>query len=353
MKVLACGGGTLGSVTPLLAVVEELQSRHSCQLVWWGTRYGPEKQLVIAAGFTWQTISAGKLRRYLSFNNLLDLFKVGAGFVQAFVRLLKWRPDIVLTAGGFVAVPVGWAAWLLGIPVMIHQQDVRPGLANKLLTPVASLITVTLAGSLNHFPRHKAVLTGNAVRRVFTESFDRTETLKQLGLADKPTVAIFGGGTGSQFLNDLVARQLPQLIKLGQLVHITGLTKKGAGAQPGYYRYDLLNKIGPVLQLADVVVSRAGMGFLSEAAALAKAVLVVPLPDSHQLDNAQAVSQAQAGLVIKQSDLTGERLVATLSQLLDDEASRRKLGFNLHNLINTGGAVKIANEVERVIKIKF
>ncbi|MDZ4230007.1 MAG: UDP-N-acetylglucosamine--N-acetylmuramyl-(pentapeptide) pyrophosphoryl-undecaprenol N-acetylglucosamine transferase, partial [Candidatus Veblenbacteria bacterium] len=293
MRLLCTGGGTLGSVTPLLAVVEELRLRYpDIQVEWWGTHAGPERLLVESRNITFKTISAGKFRRYASLENLKDIIRIATGLVESLWRFGFNRPDCLLTAGSFVAVPAGWAAYLYGIPVLVHQQDVRPSLANRLLSPVASRITVALRESVKDFSPGKVVFTGNPVRSVFMNAPTTAEARRELGLSpDKPTILIIGGGSGAKALNHIALEAEPELLKLGQVIHITGAGKEVHISIPGYLTMPLTNESVTVLAAADVVVTRAGMGVLTELSALGKAAVVVPLPQSHQEDNAKYFSE--------------------------------------------------------------
>src|SRR3989344_750964 len=136
MKVLMAGGGTLGSVTPLLAVAEELKfSRPDIIVEWVGTSFGPERKLVQTYGIKFTAITCGRWRRYFSLQNIFDLFKIVVGFMAALAYLINSRPQALVTAGSYVAVPLAWAAWVLRVPILVHQQDLRIGLANKLVLP--------------------------------------------------------------------------------------------------------------------------------------------------------------------------------------------------------------------------
>ncbi|MBU1038647.1 UDP-N-acetylglucosamine--N-acetylmuramyl-(pentapeptide) pyrophosphoryl-undecaprenol N-acetylglucosamine transferase [Patescibacteria group bacterium] len=352
MTILCLGGGTLGSVTPLLAVAEELQQRHKdLKIIWWGTARGPEKILVTAAGLNFLAWPSGKWRRYFSWQNFGDLFVIGYSFIKAWFYLGRLKPVVILTAGSFVAVPPAWAAWFRGLPVLAHQQDVRVGLANQLLKPVSTKFTLTLSKSATDFSNNQAVVTGNAVRSGFNQPPTVTEARQKLGLAvEKKVIVFLGGGTGAYFINQLVIDNLPSLTTLGQVVHLTGLGKTST-SQPAmdYWPIPLTADNLFVLQAADVVVSRAGLGTLSELAALKKPVVVVPMPGTHQEANAALLETAQAALVFKQTDLTSSKLIDTLSQLLNDSAVSFELGKNLSALIPTNGAKRIADEVEKVI----
>ncbi|MFZ5391009.1 MAG: glycosyltransferase, partial [Patescibacteria group bacterium] len=282
-KIICLGGGTLGSVTPLLAVVEELlKRRNDLEIIWWGTYNGPESRLVKAAGLPFVAWPAGKWRRYFSWRNLTDLLVIFYAFIKAWFCLKKESPAILLTAGGFVAVPIAWAAWFRGIPVLAHQQDAIVGLANRLLKPIAVKFTLTLSDSFKDFIKSdKTILTGNAVRMGFLNPPSVSRARQLLGLSvDKKTIVFLGGGTGADFINNLVVDNLAELTKLGQVIHLTGLAKSiSVESSLNYKTIDLTSDSLNVLQAADVVVSRAGLSTLSELAALAKPAIIIPMPD--------------------------------------------------------------------------
>ena len=239
-KILLTGGGTGGSVAPLLAVAEELNNPINppaplCkggkyEFLWLGTKYGPEKEMIAStsfgagekAGIKFRAISGGKWRRYFSLKNFSDLIKIKIGFWQSLWIMIKWRPDLVISAGSFISVPVVWAAWVLRVPILIHQQDVQPGLANKLMAPLAKVVTVTFEKSLNDYGK-KAVWLGNPTRRSLEIPNPKFQ-IQNLN-NNLPVVLIVGGGTGAEAINDLVWQSLGELTKFCQIIHITGKNK--------------------------------------------------------------------------------------------------------------------------------
>lgn len=354
MKIVCAGGGTLGSVTPILAVLAELRQRGGISVDWFGTIIGPERELVTAAEYRFHPLPGGKWRRYLSVSNLTDIFRIIVSFGRALAWFMQNKADVLLTAGSFIAVPVGWAAWLAGVPVFVHQQDVRPGLANKLLAPVARRITVSLALSQKDFPAAKVVLTGNPVRAEFVRVVNQSEARQKFGLvAQGPVITVLGGGTGAQFLNDLVVACLPQLTKSAQVLHLTG-ANRGArlSVAPNYHPLEFTNDTAAALAAADVVITRAGMGTITELAALERAAIIVPIPNTHQEDNANLIDSAGAAVVLSQAALTPEVLLGTVSQLLNDPSARERVGKALANLLPQGAAARVANEVTELVKSK-
>ncbi len=354
MKIICVGGGTLGSVTPLLGVIEAWRKvEPHLEVEWWGTKQGPEKKLLKSLGIKYRSVAAGKLRRYWSLRNFSDVLQVGLGFVQALWRFGLKRPEVVLTAGSFVAVPVGLAAKCYGLPLVLHQQDVRPSLVNKLLAPVADLITVTWPDSLQHFSSSRTVLTGNPVRAGFLAPADKELVCQKLGLKSaQPIVLVMGGGTGATFLNDLVIASLPKLISWCQIIHLTGLNKLSGASQNGYYPVPLASDTASLLTAADVVVARGGMGTITELAALAKPAIIIPLPESHQEDNAAYLERKQAAVILSQAGLTMGVFVDTLRQLLAAADKRNALGKNLQALMTTGAAEKVVAEIIKLLNIR-
>lgn len=343
---LLTGGGTAGSVTPLLAIAEILR-KHSAKLdfIWLGTTIGPERQLVEEAGIDFKAISAGKLRRYWSWQNIIDIGRLVVGFFQASYYLNKFRPTVIVSAGSFVSVPIAWAAKLFGIPIIIEQLDYRPGLANRLMAPLAKKILVTFAKSGRDYG-HKAIWLGAPIRPNILQPVNNDLTLPWFFNGQRPIILIVGGGTGASGINDLVIQQLADLTKLADIIHLTGRGKVGSLPQEHYQPLDFLNQneMMAAYQAADIVVARAGLGTLIELAALKKASLIIPMPDSHQLDNAQAIKEAGAAIVVQEKDLVDGQLTVQLKQLLADKQKQADL------ISNWPKAIKIANQQE-IIKV--
>ena len=349
MKVLLAGGGTLGSVTPILAVAQEMRRRDpDVDLLWVGTKCGPERQLVERFGIEFRTIASGRLRRWLTWRNLFLPFRVLHGLVDSLSLLRRWRPDVVFHAGGFVAVPLTWAAWLLGIPVHVHQLDWRPGLANRLSAPFAESVSVSFEKSLHDFGVRRTVLTGNPVRTEILEA-GREEGRELFGLSvDRPTVLVLGGGTGAAALNRLTVDALPHLRSDFQVMHVTGLDKM---VRPPvwtgvYLQLDFLNERMPsALAAADLVVTRAGMGTLTELAALGRPAVIVPMPGSHQEDNADLFVRAGAAVGFSQ-DSSGVDLAETVSSLCGDRERLGRLASAMRKLNSPQAAARVADLVK-------
>jgi UDP-N-acetylglucosamine--N-acetylmuramyl-(pentapeptide) pyrophosphoryl-undecaprenol N-acetylglucosamine transferase len=345
MRVLLAGGGSGGSATPVLAVAQALRKlQPNVEFLYIGTTGGPEAALAAAQDIPFAGVATGKLRRYFDLQNFTDPLRVAAGVGQAYALARRFRPDVAFSAGGFGAVPPMLAARLLKARTLIHQQDVQPGLANRLLAPLADMITVSLQSSLAQFPR--ATVTGNPVRAEVLAADPREAYLRLELEPGAPLLVVTGGGTGALGLNRLVAAAAPRLVESFQVLHLTG---RGRGVppvtdSPRYRQIEfLVDEMPHVLAAATIVVSRAGMGTLTELAALARPALVVPLPDSHQQANAEAFARLGAVEIADQPSLTPERLTERVLSLLADAERRDRLGRSLSTSMPRDAAHRIAN----------
>jgi UDP-N-acetylglucosamine--N-acetylmuramyl-(pentapeptide) pyrophosphoryl-undecaprenol N-acetylglucosamine transferase len=315
------------------------------QLLYVGTRDGPEAALAAAQQIRFAGIHTGKLRRYWDLQNLTDPFRVVAGIAEAYALARRFQPQVAMAAGGFGAVPPMVAARFVGASTLIHQQDVEPGLANRLLVPVAQRITVSLESSLAHFPRGRTSVTGNPVRREILEADPKAAYTSMNLDPTVPIVVVTGGGTGALGLNRLVAAAAPRLVANAQVVHLTG-RGRGVPSQTDSPRYRqiefLVDEMPHLLAAATLVVSRAGMGTLTELAALAKPSLIVPMPGSHQWANAQAFARLGAIEAVDQDAITGQRLAERIEGLLHDDARREQLGQAMAASMPRDAAERIA-----------
>lgn len=358
MNVLFVGGGTLGSVTPLLAVAEHVRTgTEPSAMTFWGTSRGPERQIVEAAGIPFCTIPAGKFRRYVDVRNISDLFVMKWAFWVTLARFVRHRPSVVVGAGSFVQVPVMWAAWFLRIPCVILQLDVRPGLANRLCARIARAIGVTFAASAAAFGR-KARVVGAPVRRSVLDAriMDQCEAKRVFGFAgDRQVLLVLGGGTGSQALNHLVVGALPQLTAVADVIHVTG-----RGTQPerpvlsverrgSYVAFELLtDRMPTALAAADLVVSRAGMGTIAELGALGKAAVIVPMPDTHQEENAAMLAKLGAVEAWDQRDCTPAVFAERIRVLFDDRSKRQRFSSVFTHIFCTDASSQLADVIREV-----
>ena len=350
MKALFAGGGTLGPVTPLLAVASEIRkSAPEAELVFVGTPSGPERRLVEKMDIRFLAIDAPKLRRYLTPRNLLLPLEFVSALRRAHAIIGKENPDIVVGAGGYASVPMGLAAKMRGKRLLIHQQDVVPSLSNRLLARFADRITVTFEKSLIDFPEGLATLTGNPVRPAF-EKGDAEKGRRLLGFrGDRPIVLATGGGTGSAFLNEIILLGSPGWTSFADLAHITGLEKSSlappALSDPKCYRQmDFVGEdIVHLFAAADIVISRAGLGTTTELAALSKPVVLIPMPDSHQEANASYIVERGGGKLFRELDLTPEQLVHFVRDMLEHPDTLKEMGESLNRIFVPGARKAVAD----------
>lgn len=348
--IVMCGGGTLGPVTPLLAVAAEIRRANpNARIEWVGTQAGPEKRLVEAAGLPFYSVSSGKFRRYLSFVNLADIFRIIFGFFQSYLLLGRVQAGVVVSAGGFVAVPVVWAAALRRIPVHLHQQDPIPGLANKLCLPFAASMSVALEASVKDFRLRGGVVpvwTGNPVRAEIL-SGSRDEAVRLFGLeSGVPVVLVLGGGTGAAGINDRVRGTLPRLLAEAQIIHAAGIGKASGAHVARYHEREILtDELPHALAAADLVVTRAGMGTLTELASLGKPCIVMPMPDSHQETNAALFDNSGAAMLLNERESDAEAFAASILGLLKDVPRRTELAAAMSRMSRPDAAARVATQI--------
>ena len=261
MRIILTGGGTLGSVTPLLAIAQKLKDKRvDVDFLWVGTKAGPEKELVLNSDIIYRGISAGKLRRYFSLKNLSDIIKTAVAIIQSLFITYSFKPKLIICAGSFVQVPIVFAVSAINmitprekkIKIIVHQQDVKKGLANSLASKFADKITVSTKKSLTDFPKLKTVLTGNPYRaEILNGQISHAIKLFKIN-PKKPTLLILGGGTGALRLNQLVTGALPKLLTFCQIIHITGKNKQtdGLKSMRGYYQTEFLKS--PLIKNATI-----------------------------------------------------------------------------------------------------
>jgi UDP-N-acetylglucosamine--N-acetylmuramyl-(pentapeptide) pyrophosphoryl-undecaprenol N-acetylglucosamine transferase len=369
MRILISGGGTGGHIYPALAVARELRTRYDAEILYLGDANGLETQIVPAAGLPMVTITAGKLRRYLSRRTFTDLARVPVGMMQALRHVQHFAPDVAFTSGGYVSVPAGIAARVESVPLVMHQQDVPPNLANRLLTPFATRISVSFADSLRYFPRRRTVLAGNPVREEILAMVgaDSAACKRQFGLSpDLPVLLVTGGSQGARHLNQVVVDALPELLMRCQVIHVSGNltyreTSQAAAHQLAplpalaarYKLYPYLNEEMPAaLAASDVALCRSGASTLTELAALGLPSVLIPLPPgftgSPQAVNAEMFRKAGAAEMVLDRDLTPKTLGAALYPLLDNTARRTLMSSASRTLGQPEAAATLAELVASV-----
>jgi UDP-N-acetylglucosamine--N-acetylmuramyl-(pentapeptide) pyrophosphoryl-undecaprenol N-acetylglucosamine transferase len=365
LRLAITGGGTGGHVLPALAVVDELHRRGALtDLIWIGSREGVERQAAEDASIRFVTIPTGKLRRYLSLRNLSDAARVPLGALAARRALASFRPDVVLSTGGFVSVPAVVAARGLA-PVLTHEQTAILGLANRINARFADVLAVShvQTESLARRLHRRVVVTGNPIRVGLTAG-DRLRGLQCLGFEDGiPVVYVTGGARGASPINQRIAALLPSLLDRAQIIHQTGPLTANADANylarlretlpdPVRHRYKIVEFIGgelpDVYAAADLVVGRAGAGTIAELAYVGLPAILVPLPGARgdeQTRNAQVLADAGAAVVIAQPEATPERLEREILALLDDSERREQMANAARTVARPDAAARLAEEL--------
>lgn len=324
-KIVLTGGGTAGHVTPNIALLPALKER-SYEIEYIGSYQGMEKDLIEAQNIPYHGISSGKLRRYLDLKNLSDPFKVIKGLGQSFRLLGKIKPNVVFSKGGFVSVPVVLAAKMRRIPVIIHESDITPGLANKISIPAAKKVCCNFPETLKYLPAEKAVLTGSPIRQELLNGTPEDARSYCHFKTGRPVLLIIGGSSGAKVINDTIRRLLPELLKNYQIIHLCGkgnldssLTKTEGYAQFEYISQQLKD----MFALSDIVISRAGANAICELLALHKPNILIPLSAAasrgDQILNANSFEKQGFSYVLKEEDLTESALLDAIRQVAENK----------------------------------
>lgn len=324
--IVFTGGGSAGHVTPNMALIEALQA-DGWKIDYLGSRSGVEQSMISAMNVPYHSIRCGKFRRYFSWKNFFDPFNTILGIFQSIALLLWLKPNVVFSKGGFVAFPVVFAAWMCRIPVIAHESDFSPGLANRLSFPFVKLLCVTFDAARQGFKNQKKILvTGTPIRlRLFSGSSARG--LSACGFDDKkPCLLMMGGGQGSQILNACLRAALDMLGKKYQVVHLCGaghidpllLDRKD------YYQIAYADDLmADLYAMSDLVISRAGANTVYELLALKKPHILIPLSRKSsrgdQIQNAAYFAEQGISLVLDEENLTPILLVAAVEQAMQEK----------------------------------
>ena len=348
-KILLTGGGTAGHVMPHLALLPYLKDK-SYAIDYIGSYYGIEKTLIEKEGIPYYGIASGKLRRYFDWKNFTDLFRIVMGVIQATYRIRRLKPDVVFSKGGFVTVPVVIGAWINKVPIVLHESDMTPGLANKIALRFANKVCTTFEPTLKYLPSSKGIFTGAPIRKEILEG-DKLEGYKFTLLdATKPTLLLTGGSLGAKALNTTLRDCLPVLTETYNIIHLCGKGNLDTSLlnADGYRQYEFIGEELPHLfAMADFVISRAGSNTITEILALQKPNLLIPLSAKQsrgdQIINAAYYEKAGYSLVLQESDLTTDSLIKSLTTLRDQQASYI---LNMQKAATANGTLNILEVIE-------
>ena len=369
MKVLITGA----HFTPAQAVIEQLQTIKGIEIVYVGRKTtmegdstpSAESQLLPKLGVKFVPIVAGRLRRFVSLGTIISLLKRPVGFIQAFWVVLTEEPDVVVSFGGYVAVPVVVSAWFLNVPIIIHEQTLVSGLANTISSFFADKIAVAFDKDYS-FPKRKVFLTGNPIRNSILNPSGKvsakTRQLLKLKTRQKlPLLVITGGNQGSHFFNQLLLDNLDYLVGRYLIVHQSGDSKfkdfeklserRNSLKHPErYFLYKFIDgeDLGAIFQAAELVISRAGANTLLELAYLGTPTLIVPIPYLHNNEqeiNAKFFAGAGLGEVIYQSELTGPRLLGEIERMVSAARDYRQKAQKAKSVVILDAAQKITRQI--------
>ncbi|HVF11246.1 MAG TPA: undecaprenyldiphospho-muramoylpentapeptide beta-N-acetylglucosaminyltransferase [Abditibacteriaceae bacterium] len=382
-RILVTGGGSSGHINPALAIIQaikEIAERPEADalpiFLYMGGKSGLEQKLVEAAGIDFIGVETGKLRRYFSFQNFTDMVRLPFGIAHAMEEVAKFRPDVVLATGGYVAVPPVLGARMLGVPIIIHEQTVQIGLANRIAARCATRIALSFESALEELPkslRRKAFVAGNPVRPAIFGG-DKNAAIQFANFAPEdnnlPTVYVTGGSQGARIINRAVEARLPHLLQFCRIIHQCG--QQPAGDEQDYDRLQnaaaellpesrrryfvtpfIAQEINHVYALADLVVGRAGAGTVTEVCTLGKPAVYIPLVPTggdEQTRNAQMCERIGAAIIIPQSELDGPRLLAELEYLLADSNRLQEMGWAAFTLSKPDAAQVMAEAVLELAK---
>lgn len=349
-RIILTGGGTAGHVTPNIALIPELEKR-GFEIHYIGSKTGIEKELIGNFDIPYYGISSGKLRRYFDVKNFTDPFRIIKGYSEAKSIIKQIQPDVIFSKGGFVTVPVVKAASRKGIPCVLHESDISPGLANRLCIPSAKVVCANFPETIANLPKNKAYLTGTPIR---SELFSGNR-LKGLDFcnftANKPVILVIGGSLGSVRVNEAVRKILPELLDKYQVIHLCGKDKIDEGLQgtEGYVQFEYIQKeLCDLLDAADLVISRAGANAICELLALHKPNILIPLSmeasRGDQILNAASFEKQGFSCVIREEELTSEKLLAAVKEV-EENKEQYKAAMSASN--QQDAVVKVADLIEK------
>lgn len=345
-RIVLTGGGTAGHVTPNIALIPKLKEE-GYDINYIGSYNGIEKKLISDFDIPYYGISSGKLRRYFDVKNFTDPFKVVKGCSEAVSIMKKLKPDIVFSKGGFVSVPVVYAARRCKVPVIIHESDMTPGLANKISIPSASKVCCNFPETVSYLPEGKAVLTGSPIRQEL-HSGNKIKGLDFCNFtANKPVIMVIGGSMGAVAVNTAVRNALPMLLEQFQVVHLCGKDKLDSSLNnlKGYVQFEYIkDELKDLFAMTDIVISRAGANAICELLALKKPNILIPLSAAasrgDQILNARSFEKQGFSAVIEEEALNNTILIDTIHEIYRNKAkyldamSRSKQSDSIDIIVN-------------------
>ena len=352
IRIILTGGGTGGHLFPLVAVARKIVelaksgSYEEPEIYYLGPGLFLESSLEREEmNFHYAILVTGKWRRYLSFKNFIDLFKIFIGFAQALWKVWLIMPDVIFSKGGYGSIATVLAGWFYRIPIILHESDSAPGFANRLLAPLATFIAVSFNEAAQYFPEGKTYFTGEAIRDTFFAPSNPEKERALLHLTtQKPMILVLGGSQGAQKINNIILDILPNLLETVEVIHQTGdknynsvfnesrVALEGVGGAEliSYHPVNFLvePEYAAAMHLADIVISRSGAGSIFEIAAAGKASILIPITDSpsdHARRNAYIFKGDGRAEIIEEVNLTPNLMLSVISGVLNNPEKKKKM----------------------------
>jgi len=352
-KIILTGGGTAGHVTPNLALLPYLL-KDNIEVHYIGSINGIEKEIISKfPDIEYHSIRSGKFRRYFDMKNFTDPFRVAAGYFDALHLIKEISPDVVFSKGGFVSVPVVAAAHKCKIPVIAHESDITPGLANKISKAFATKICLTFPDTLKEIPAPKGIYTGSPIRAELYKG-DGTKARYNLKFDGKPVLLMMGGSLGAKAINEALRAALEGILPKMNVIHICGKgnLSENLSKKQGYAQFEYVSdELADFFALSDYILSRAGSNSIHEFLALKKPMILIPLPLSasrgDQILNAKSFENRGFCITLNQENLSKKTLLDAIEYLtLDSSKMHLKMDAN----VNTDGTSAIINVIKSVMK---
>jgi UDP-N-acetylglucosamine--N-acetylmuramyl-(pentapeptide) pyrophosphoryl-undecaprenol N-acetylglucosamine transferase len=364
IRVLLAAGGTGGHVYPAISIADAIKEIHpESEILFVGTRDRMEWQIVPKSGYEIKSVWISGFHRRLTPQNLLFPIKLATSIVQSYSILSSFKPDVVVSCGGFAAGPIGWVAARKGIPIVIQEQNSFPGVTNRLLAKNASLIFTAFKGAKKHFPKDKVRLEGNPVRNTLVRS-NRAQSLNMFGFKKKrPVLLVLGGSGGAAAINNAMKENIEELHDAMDLQiiwqcgdrYFEELNKKISEDEYSNLRLlPYIDNMPAAYGAADLVLTRSGASTCSELMLLGIPAVFVPSPNvagDHQSKNAESMAEAGAAKLLKDEDLK-YRLTATIKKLIYDEDKLQKMSKAMKKLAKPDAAKNIAEEIFTLVSKK-
>lgn len=347
--ILITGGGSGGHITPLLAVAKNLQQHNSnLKLLYLGSGNPLEKKLSQTAKIPYQAISTGKLRRYFDLQNLKDFFLFLKGIWQAYFLIKKHNPQLIFSKGGFVSLPVCLAGAMQKKTIILHESDIAMGLANRIISRIAKRICLTF-DQIPLKDHYKYVVTGTPVRPFLLKGKVKLTLEKLQFKKEKPILLVMGGSQGAQFINNLIFKNLKELLKKYQIIHLCGQGKQKLIKEVGYLGFEYVEEeLADFYAIASLIISRAGANSLAEISAIGKPSLLIPLPsaaNNHQFKNAEFFSNQKAAIMLEESKLSDQIFLDKIDTILSNSDLQKEIQNNLQKLYNPKSTEQITNVI--------